>query len=55
MAKNKRKKSLVRKELSYNVFGKRFCDLTEEEHREYNRLMKAKSRKRRRGGEVGKN
>ena len=44
MARNDRDEKLVRKSLSYKMFGKRYCDLSPEEKREFMRIYKQNER-----------
>lgn len=46
MRKNARKEEFIVKSASYQMFGKRWCDLSTEEKKEFNRVMKRKSRMR---------
>ena len=46
MAKNLLRQDLIEKSFAYQVYGKRFCDLTKEERREYNRIKKRLSREK---------
>lgn len=46
MAKNLLRQDLIEKSFAYQVYGKRFCDLTKEEKREYNRVKKRLSREK---------
>lgn len=46
MAKNLLRQDLIEKSFAFKVFGKRRCDFTKEEHREYNRLKQQESRQR---------
>ena len=46
MAKYTRRVDLIEGSHSYKMLGKRLCDCTEEERREYNRLRKQESRKK---------
>lgn len=46
MAKYTRRQELIENSLSYNIVGKRLCDCSQEERREYFRIRKQASRKK---------